>query len=158
MPSDTTIEKCDPVVGVTVRDPEAGVIYLLPSASGVAGRPAYVGSDAILVKLAAANGVAMEYALPEAEREFVDYFSAAIDVIGLTVAVIGLVPSTIQGIQSVIELAAMRRGYKGVAVKRAKVSLRIDFLRTPSAEASGIRIKGDAESVVEALGKLSGHS
>ncbi|QYF74881.1 hypothetical protein [Cryobacterium sp. PAMC25264] len=158
MQSDAIIEPCDPTHGIAVQNPSEDVIYLIPSASGRDGRPAYMGTDALLVKRAVAEGVPVRYSLPEQEREFVEHFSAGIEIIELAVAIIALVPSTIQGIQALIELAAMRKGFKGDAVKRAKVHLKIDYLKTPTTEARGVRIKGDADKVVEALKELGAGS
>lgn len=152
------IEDRDPDQRVTVLNPVAGVIYLMPSASGIDDHPAYMGSDALLAKQAMAAGLPLEYALPEGERQFVEHFSAQLDVIGLYLAVVNLVPSMIQGVQSLIELVAMRRGYTVEGAKKARVDLKIDFLKTPTTEARGIRVKGDAGSVVEVMRELAkGH-
>lgn len=155
MTSEPTVEQRDPDPRVTVRNPAAGVLYLMPSSTGMDGRPAYMGADALLAKQAWVAGLPVEYASPEDEREFVEHFSAQLDVIALYVAVVNLVPSMIQGIQALIELAAMRRGYTRESAKKAKVDLRIDFLRTPTTEARGIRVKGEADSVVEAMRELT---
>lgn len=158
MESDVSIESCEPTHGVTILDPAAGVIYLVPSTTGTDGRPAYMSTDALLMKRAVADGVGVEYALPADEREFVDHFSAGIEVIGLTVAIVNLVPSTIQGIHALIQLIAIRRGYTGDSAKQAKVKLKIDYIKTASLEARGIKVEGDADGVVEALKALSSGS
>lgn len=158
MNSKPTIEQRDPGQNVTVPIPAVGVIYLMPSASGIDGRPAYLGADVLLAKRAVAAGVPVEYAVPEEQREFVEYFSAEVDVISLYVAVVNFVPSMIQGIHSLIELSAIRKGYTAEGARKAKVALKIDYLKTPTTEASGIRVKGDADSVVEILKTLSAGS
>lgn len=158
MASESSVEVRDPDLRVTVKNPAVGVVYLMPSASGMDGRPAYMGSDALLAKRALAAGLPVEYALTEDERQFVEHFSAQLDVIGLYIAVVNLVPSMIQGIHALIELAAMRRGYTEESAKKASVDLRIDYLNTPTTEARGVRIKGDADSVVAAVRELTqGH-
>lgn len=158
MNSKPLIEQREPDKDVIVPNPTAGVIYLMPSASGIDGRPSYMGADALLAKQAVTAGVAVEYALPEEKREFVEYFSEQIDIIGLYIAVANLVPSMIQGIQALLEMAAIRRGYTGEGARKAKVDLRIDYLKTPTTEARGIRVKGDADSVVEVVNLLSSES
>jgi hypothetical protein len=154
MQSIANIEPANPTVALSVHNPVDGVIYLVPSVRGLEGRLAYVGTDALLMKQAVADGIPLEYAVPEERREFVDHYSEGFEVIGLAIAIVNLVPSTIQGIQALFELAAMRRGYQGEAARRAKVELKIDYLKTPNAEARGLNIKGDAQGVVEALREL----
>jgi hypothetical protein len=155
MTNEATLETRDPAYGVTVSNPVDGMIYLLPSASGIEGHPAYMGADMLLMKRAVAEGIAIEYSVSEDEREFVEHFSAGVATITLTVAIINLVPSIIQGIHALIQLAAMRKGFQPDQVERAEVQLKIDYLKTATTEARGIEINGNAAAVVALMTELS---
>lgn len=158
MQTEPTIRQCKPIIGVEIDNPKQGTIYLLPTAHNRDGRRAYMDSDALLLKWAVMNGVPVEYAVPEENREFVEHFSSGAEIVALAVSIANLIPSTIQGIYALIQIAALRKGIKEENLSAANVQLEIDYLKTSTTEARGIVISGDVDGVVAALGKLSADS
>lgn len=158
MQTEATIQPRDVLSGIEMGSPDPETVYLLPTAWNGDGRHAYMGADAILLKQAAAKGVDVAYAMPEEDREFVEHFSSGIELVTLAVAIVSLVPSTIQGIHALIQLAARRKGIKDEDLSRAQVKLKIDYLRTPTTKARGVEISGDVDGVVSIMERLSGES
>lgn len=158
MKTEATIQPRDPLSGIRLGSPDPETVYLLPTAWNGDGKHAYMGTDAILLKQAVVNGVCVEYAMPEEDREFVEHFSSGVELVTLAVAIIGLVPATIQGIHALILLAARRKGIKEEDLHRAEVKLKIDYLRTPTTKARGVEISGDVDGVVAIMERLSGES
>lgn len=158
MQTEAIVQQREPVSGVEIDNPEADTVYLLPTAHDGDGKLAYMGADALLLKQAVANGIPVEYAVAEEDREFVEHFSAGIEIVTLTVAILGLIPSTIQGIYALIQLVAMRKGIKEDDLRTAEIRLRIDYIKTPVAEARGVEISGDPDGVVAIMERLSKES
>lgn len=158
MQTDASVQPREPISDVKIEEPDRDTVYLLPTAHDGDGKRAYMGADALLMKRALADGVQVQYAVPEEEREFVEHFSAGIDLVILAVAVINLIPSTIQGIHALIQLRALRKGIGEEDLGTAEVQLKIDFLRTSSTEARGVEIIGKADGVVAALERLRSDS
>ncbi|WP_044492609.1 hypothetical protein [Nesterenkonia massiliensis] len=155
MQTEALIQPRKPVSGIHISSPESGTVYLLPASQDRDGKHAYRGADAILIKQAMRDGLAVEYAVPEEDREFVEHFSSGLEVVTLTVAVLGLVPSTIQGIYALIQLAARRKGVTEENLNTTQVHLEIDYIKTPTTVAQGVKISGDPHSVLEAMKKLN---
>lgn len=149
------IKEYEPSPGLGIECPTEGIVYLMPQTHGFEGNPAFFGSDMLLVKTAIAEGLSIEYALPEDEREFVEHFSVALDVISLVVSVAGLIPPTIAGIKSLIRIAARRKGYKPEEIATAEVHLKIELIQTPNMIAKGLEISGTAAGVEAALDSLN---
>lgn len=155
MPSRATVEEYVSSPGSELKSPAEGTIYLMPRAHGAEGGPAFFSADVILVKKAKAEGLAVEYALAEDEREFVEYFSAALDVISIVVGVASLIPTTIAGIKALIRIAARRMGYKPEEIAAAEVNLKIEQIETSNMIAKGLEISGTAAGVEAALDALN---
>lgn len=155
MQTEPIVQPRDPVAGVEIADPTPGTIYLLPTSTDVDGKRAYMGADAHLFKIACGHGIDIDYAVPEGGRVFVEHYSAGLDIINLAVAVFNLIPSTVQGIYALIQIAALRKGIKPEELPKAEVHLKMDFLKTSKAEAHGVEIKGESDSVVSIIEELS---
>lgn len=155
MASHATITEYTPTSPSLVQNPAKGVIYLMPRAHGPEGKPAYFGADMFLQKKAADEKLAVEYALPEDEREFVEYFSATLTVVSIVVTVASLIGPTIRGIKGLIRIAASRKGYKPEEILNAEVNLKIEQLETANMVAKGLEISGAASAVEAALDALN---
>lgn len=117
-----------------------------------------MGADALLLKIASGRGIDIDYAVSAGDRVFVEHYSAGLDVINLAVAVYNVLPSTVQGIHALIQIAALRRGIRPEELPKAKVHVKMDLLKTPTLEARGVEIKGDSEGVVSIIANLSRES
>lgn len=158
MQIDPTIEGREPISDIEIDNPQVDTVYLLPTTRDGDGKRAYLGADAILLKQAVASGVHVRYAVPDEDLEFVEHFSSGVELVTLAVAVVNLIPSTIQGIYALIQLVARRKGIKEENLDKAGVRLKIDYIKTHTTEARGLEISGDSDSVVEIMKRLGRES
>lgn len=149
------MKEYQPDSGLVIKAPVEGTIYLMPRARGAEGNPAYFGADVFLVKKATVDGLSVEYALAEDEREFVEHFSATLDVINIVVGIAGLIAPTIAGIKALIRIDAKRMGYKPEEVATAEVNIKIEQIETSNMIAKGLEISGTAAGVEAALDALN---
>lgn len=140
---------------VLPRTPEADTLYLIPGLRDPEGLPAYRTESMLLQKGAAAQQVRLEYSLAEDERRFVDYFSADAEEIQLWLAVAGPITDVfLFGLGYMVNSVLRRRGNKPDAAKTTPLQLRIARLDPNTGKVRGVRLRGNAADVIDAVQEL----
>jgi hypothetical protein len=141
--------------GVLPHATEADTIYLVPGFRDPDGLPAYRPESMFLQKGAASQEIRLEYALPENERRFVDYFAPDPEEIQLWLAAAGPITDVLLfGLGYMVNGILRRRGANPDAIKATPLHLRIATLDPRTGKAKGVRLRGNASDVIVAVEAL----
>lgn len=146
----------DVPVDVLPRVITADTIYLVPGYRDSDGRPAYRPESMLLQKGALSQGVHLDYALAEDDRQFVDFFSVDPEEIQLWLAAAEPITDVfLFSLAFILERILRRRGSGKDAMDATPLDLRIAKLNLKTGKVRGVRLRGNAADVVDAVRDLT---
>jgi len=155
MTAQADVDDWDVPGDLNVNDAMTDKLYVLPMRRDGDGRPAFHPDSMLLVKTAASDGVAIDYAVGAEDRRFVDHFSAGPDVVEIWLSLLGPITDvTLFALGYALNGLLRRRGVKDKDLETSEVKVGIAQINAKSGKMKGVKISGPKGAVIETVREL----